>query len=127
MKLLQLTKIATIASLLALSNISCAADPVKSDTKKNPTYDRGPTTSEGTAIPAPSFKVGADGSIVPVSRTGKPFVEPVIINKMETTTITQITHTGSPTCLLYCIQLPGGFPQKCFFDPSVPQCATLNK
>ena len=32
----------------------------------------------------------------------------------------------SPTCLLYCIQLPGGFPQKCFFDPSVPQCAVLN-
>lgn len=33
----------------------------------------------------------------------------------------------SPTCLLYCIQLPGGVPQKCFYDPSVPRCAALNK
>lgn len=149
MKLLHLTKIATLASLLALSNISCAADPVKPSTieQKNPpeksTYDRPPTAPDNTqtAIPAPTFKVGTDGSIVPVSRTGEPFVEcstnskgtceinnkPVIINKMETTIITKITHTGSPTCLLYCIQLPGGFPQKCFFDPSVPKCASLNK
>lgn len=31
----------------------------------------------------------------------------------------------SPTCLLYCIQKPNR-PEKCFYDPSVPQCAALN-
>jgi hypothetical protein len=32
----------------------------------------------------------------------------------------------SPQCLLYCIQRPSGQPQKCFYDPSVPQCAAKN-
>lgn len=168
MKLIHLTKIATIASLLALSNISCAADPVKpapaGQTNSTPSTGYTPTTpatSEPTTSdpniqggtpsgttggsrtfePAPSFKTTKDGSFVPVNKFGKPFEacstngrgsceinnKPVIINQLKTTVITEIVHTGSPTCLLYCVQRPSGRPQVCYFDPSVPECAALNK
>lgn len=164
MKLLHLTKIATLASLLALSNISCAADPVKPSTTVSPTTypsTTEPTTAEpgaaqpniqgGTAAattggsrtfePAAAFKTSRDGSFIPINKFGKEFVpcstngkgnceinnKPVLINKLETTVITEIVHTGSPTCLLYCVQRPSGRPQVCYFDPSVPECAALNK
>lgn len=162
MKLLHLTKIATFATLLAITNISCASEPTRpsatipstsSPTNPNSTE---PTTSapniqgepataatggHQTAIPATAFKTDKNGSFIPVNKYGKEFVpcstnsrgtceinnKPVIINKLETTVITEIVHTGSPMCLLYCIQRPSGFPQKCFYDPSVPDCAALNR
>lgn len=157
MKLLHLTKIATLASLLALSNISCAADPVKPPTTAPTTSETAPTEQTaspniqgGTAAattgggrtfePAAAFKTDKNGSFIPVNKFGKEFVacstngkgsceinnKPVLINKLETTVITEIVHTGSPTCLLYCIQRPNR-PEKCFYDPSVPDCAALNR
>lgn len=163
MKLLHLTKIATLALLLALSNISCAADPVKPSTTVSPTTypsTTEPTTAEPGAAqpniqggaaaattggsrtfePAAAFKTSRDGSFIPVNKFGKEFEicssngkgsceinnQPVIINQIKTTVISEIVHTGSPTCLLYCIQPPSQ-PQRCFYDPSVPDCAALNK
>lgn len=159
MKLLHLTKIAALASLLALSNISCAADPVKPSTTApytTPTTTPAePTTAPNiqggaatattgggrTFEPATAFKTDKNGSFIPVNKFGKEFVpcstngkgsceinnKPVIINKLETTVVTEIVHTGSPTCLLYCIQRGNGRPQICYFDPGVPECAALNK
>lgn len=158
MKLLHLTKIATLASLLALSNISCAAEPIKPPATAPASSETAPaeqtaspniqggaaaatTGGNRTFDPAAAFKTGRDGSFIPVNKFGKEFVpcstngkgtceinnKPVLINKLETTVITEIVHTGSPTCLLYCVQRPSGRPQVCYFDPSVPECAALNK
>lgn len=143
MKLLHLTKIATLASLLALSNISCAADPVKpsiSAPRPDATNNSTATSYQPHGTVPSGFKLSRDGYFTPINKSGKEFApcsqngkgtceinnKPVIINEMRTTVITEIVHTGSPTCLLICVQ-PRNRPERCSYDIDIPECAALNK
>lgn len=150
MKLIHLTKIATIASLLVLSNISCAADPVKpapagqtnpaygSATTQDPKEDR---TETRMPIPAAGFKLSSDGRFIPVTKDGKEFVQcsggkdfkntcaifnnKVTAREIKTTVITKIVYSVNPTCVTYCEDLGTGFPF-CYRDPQDPNCAKFN-
>ena len=84
MKLLHFNKIATLASLLALSNISCAADPVKpATTAPATTYPSTESTTHNTAPPNgkhPGHTFiyifhGQNGLLIPIDKYGKPFEE----------------------------------------------------
>lgn len=151
MKLIHLTKIATIASLLALSNISCAADPVKPAPagQTNPTY--GSTTTHNpkedraeSQMPAPAaaFKTTADGRFIPVTKDGKEFTlcsggkdvkntcaissNKVTIREFKTTVINKLVYSVNPTCVVYCMDFGDGFPW-CYTDPTDVNCAKFNR
>ena len=170
MKILHFAKITTLASLLAVANISCAADPVKSvataPTAYNPsttspatstpastsepgnTSAQSNTTSTSTepndatqaSKPAASFKISDRGRLIPVSRDGTPYVtcgkgdkrqictifeKKVNVEQLKTITITQITYSASPRCIICCQDFGDGVidPSSCFVDPKDKNCS----
>ena len=138
MKLLHATKIATLASLLALSNISCAADPIKpATTVPSTTY---PTTDPTTSTPTrstentrgtPSFTYSTDkdGLIIPVDKSGKPFEEcgkdgnnkscPLYnyktdVKEIKTTVINEVVYKVNPDCVQVCVIYTDGTKGRCY-------------
>jgi hypothetical protein len=138
MKLLHATKIATLASLLALSNISCAADPIKEPNKPPAEYPRG---EDKTPAPAASFNISKDGRFIPVNKDGKEFVQcsgdknskntcaiynnKVTVKELKNIVITKMVYSVNPTCVIYCMDFGDGFPS-CYTDPTDPNCAKFN-
>lgn len=150
MKLLHLTKIATITSLLALSNISCAAEPVKpasptynstttAPVNQEPTTDRSENQSPSLAA---GFKATEDGRFIPLTKDGKEYVlcsggkdskntcainnQKVTIREIKNTVITKMVYSVNPTCVIYCMDFGDGFPS-CFTDPQDKNCAKFNR
>ncbi len=138
MKLLHLKKIATIASLLAFSNISCAADPVKpATTAPSTTY---PSTEPTTTAPprptensqgTPSFTYSTDknGQLIPVDKYGKPFEQcetegsknscplynyKVNVREIKTTVITEVVYKINPDCVEICFVSSNGITKRCY-------------
>jgi hypothetical protein len=142
MKLLHLTKIATLASLLALSNISCAADPVKpSPSTTSPTYsDPKDKPVTGTNLPPQpaTFKVGQNGEFIPITKDGRefktcgsiekntcaPFNNKVVLGNMKFTLIGQIDYSVNPQCQLWIMVVNGR--SIIYFDPTDPNCPKFN-
>ncbi|HMW48163.1 MAG TPA: hypothetical protein PKD17_04620 [Cellvibrionaceae bacterium] len=138
MKLLHLTKIATLASLLALSNISCAADPVKPATtapsatypSTEPTTTAPPRTTENTERPPTlSYTTDKEGLLIPVDKNGKPFEQcsqegsrntcplynyKVNVREIKTTVITEVTYKINPDCVQVCFEYGTGKPGRCY-------------
>lgn len=138
MKLLHLTKIATITSLLALSNISCAAEPVKpATTAPSATY---PTTQPTTTTPPRTvdhadlttpvnYSNSKDGLLIPVDKYGKPFEQcgdegsnnacPLYkyktkVKEIKTTVINEIIYEINPHCIQICIDYPDNRAARCY-------------
>ncbi|MFO1368156.1 MAG: hypothetical protein U1F46_04100 [Marinagarivorans sp.] len=147
MKLLHLTKIATLASLLALSNIGCAADPVKPSTTAPSTTIPAPNQSDskdspvvGTKLPPQpaSFKMGQDGEFVPLTKEGRefkscgtlekntcaPFNKKVTLGNVNFTLIGQIDFSVNPQCQIWVIVVNG--KAKVYYDPTDPNCPKFN-
>jgi hypothetical protein len=138
MKLLHLTKIATFASLLAITNISCAADPVRPSTTapsttspNNPQPSTVPprTHEKPDENPAVSYSTDKDGLIIPVDKYGKPFEQcsregsknncplydyKVNVKEIKTTVINEVSYKINPDCVEVCIIYADGRAGRCY-------------
>ncbi|HRH76151.1 MAG TPA: hypothetical protein PK129_02295 [Cellvibrionaceae bacterium] len=140
MKLLHLTKIATLTSLLALSNISCAADPIKPATTvlsatTYPSTQPSPTTPPRTeenstqATPTVSYSTDKEGLIIPVDKYGKPLEQcsqegsknscplynyKTSVKEIKTTVINEVTYKINPDCVEVCIIYTDGRRGRCY-------------
>ncbi|MEY4590450.1 MAG: hypothetical protein RL497_2526 [Pseudomonadota bacterium] len=144
MKLLQLTKIVTITSLLSLANISCASDPVR-PVKTPPTTYNPATTAPATTAPATTenilpttgFITNKEGHLVPVDKEGNELSlcskngqgtcalnnDKVTVRNIKHTIITETTYKVNPECLQVCIYASDGITALRCYSNKNSKCA----
>lgn len=145
MNLLQTAKITTLAALLAVANISCAAEPVKPYSTATPTSTQPDTGKDqpviGVKLPpqVSSFKIKEDGTFIPLNKDGREmkscgslekntcaiFNKKVTLGDVNFTMIGKIDYSVNPQCQAWIVVNRG--VATIHYDHSNPECAKFNQ
>ena len=134
MKILNVGRIAILASLALMSVQGCAQTSVKDKDDEIKRPDRGNDTRGEAA----GFTFDKRGMPIPVNADGRAFSscgtgdknscaifnEKVTIKELETVTFTKVKYEVNPTCLVYAIVFQG--KQYFWYDKNDPNCAKFN-